>query len=72
MAYSSALDLSTSGKTEIEAKKRFEEVATIFFEELHKKGIAKEVLTDLGWQIQKKEWTPPILRSGSVRVPVVV
>lgn len=33
VAYAPALDLSTSGKTYEEAKERFEEAVTLFFEE---------------------------------------
>jgi len=41
IAYSPALDLSTSGKTYSEVKKRFAEIVDIFFEELDKKGSVK-------------------------------
>jgi hypothetical protein len=34
IAFSPALDISTSGKTEKEAKKRFEEMVQIFLEEM--------------------------------------
>jgi predicted RNase H-like HicB family nuclease len=34
VAYTPALDLSTSGKTQAEAKARFQEAAELFFEEL--------------------------------------
>lgn len=44
IAYSPALDLSTSAKSFEEAKKRFEEVVPIFFEELLEKGTVEEVL----------------------------
>lgn len=38
IAYSPALDLSTSGKTLEEAKKNFAEISRLFIEELEKKG----------------------------------
>lgn len=61
IAYSPALDLSTSGKSFGEVKKRFTEVAEIFFEELLEKGTLDEVLTELGWQKLKKKWAPPVI-----------
>ncbi|XOB40849.1 MAG: hypothetical protein ACKKMW_02165 [Candidatus Nealsonbacteria bacterium] len=63
IAYTPTLDLSTSGKSYKEAKKRFIEIVNIFFEELVKKGTLKEVLQDLGWKKSQKEWVPPILIS---------
>lgn len=50
IAYTPALDLSTSAKSYKEAKKRFNEAVLIFFEELMEKGILKEALRDLGWK----------------------
>ena len=44
IAYTPALDLSTSGKTFAEVKERFGEVVQIFFEELLEKGTLEEVL----------------------------
>jgi predicted RNase H-like HicB family nuclease len=61
VAYSPALDLSTSAKTFEEVKKRFTEVVEIFFEELLGKGTLGEVLSELGWQKVKREWVPPTL-----------
>lgn len=72
IAYSSALDLSTSGKTFEEAKRRFAEIVEIFFEEVERQGTLKEVLQNLGWQKQQKRWTPPAIighESQMVRVP---
>ncbi|MBU1126969.1 MAG: type II toxin-antitoxin system HicB family antitoxin [Patescibacteria group bacterium] len=59
IAHTPSLDLSTSGKTFEEAKKRFEEIVQIFFEELVEKGTLEEVLTESGWQKVRKEWFPP-------------
>lgn len=75
IAYSPALDLSTSGKSFGEVKKRFEEVVQIFFEELFEKGTEEEVLSDLGWQKVQKEWVPPIVvaqESENFRIPLSV
>ena len=63
IAYSPVLDLSTSGKDYEEARRRFQEVVEIFFEELIKKGTLKEVLKELGWQKINRKWQPPSLIS---------
>lgn len=63
VAYTPALDLSTSGKSYEEVKKRFNEVVNIFFDELVKKGTLNEVLKNLGWQKVKRQWAPPSLIS---------
>jgi len=60
VAYTPALDLSTSGKSLQEVKKRFTEAVGIFFEELEKMETTEEVLRDLGWKKYKKEWKPVI------------
>lgn len=63
VAYTPALDLSTSGKSYDEVKNRFQEIVGIFFEELVKKGTLEEVLTSLGLQKVKKQWEPPLVVS---------
>ncbi len=63
IAYTPALDLSTSGKTHEQAMKRFSEIVEIFFDELVKKGSMEEVLLNLGWEKIKKQWNPPSLIS---------
>lgn len=73
VAYSPALDLSTSAKSHREARKRFSEIVNIFFEELIKRGTLEEVLKDLGWKRVRAEWTPPVIisqESQTIRVPV--
>lgn len=75
IAYTPALDLSTSGKSHTEARERFNEIVNIFFEELIKKGTLEEVLKDLGWKRVRAEWTPPIIisqESQTIRVPIKV
>ena len=59
IAYTPALDLSTSGKTYQQVKKRFNEVVNIFLEEIIEKGTFEEVLQELGWKKFRKEWIPP-------------
>ena len=75
VAYAPALDLSTSGKTLEEARRRFEKASLLFFEELIHKGTIEEVLNELGWQKIKKEWRSPVVisqESETIRVPVNV
>lgn len=61
VAYTPALDLSTSGKTFKEAKQHFEEATALFFEELEQMGTTNETLKNLGWQKLERRWTPPVL-----------
>lgn len=61
VAYTPALDLSTSGSSYNEVKRRFGEIVNIFFEELINKGTLEEVLYDLGWQKIQRQWKPPIV-----------
>jgi len=66
VAYTPALDLSTSGKNMAEVKRRFSEVVELFFEELQDAGTLTEVLTELGWKRHARvsakspaQWQPP-------------
>ena len=61
VAYTPALDLSTSGNSFDQAKRRFEEAVNIFFEELLKKGTTEEVFQELGWQKIHAKWSPPVV-----------
>ncbi|OGF61276.1 hypothetical protein A2662_03585 [Candidatus Giovannonibacteria bacterium RIFCSPHIGHO2_01_FULL_45_33] len=63
VAFTPALDLSTSGKTHEQAMERFSEIVEIFFAEIMKKGSMEEVLLSLGWEKIKKQWNPPNLIS---------
>lgn len=60
VAYSPALDLSTSGRTFEEAKAHFEEAVNLFFEEIIEKGTLEDVLLDLGWQRSDDSFIPPV------------
>lgn len=67
VAFTPALDISTSGKSEKEAKVRFGELANIFLEEIVEAGTVNDVLTELGWTKAKTRWTPPqIISSNSI------
>jgi hypothetical protein len=72
VAYTPALDISTSGKDEAESKKRFGELVGIFFADLLENGTMETVLSDLGWKKNKSVWNPPVISqtSISVRVPI--
>lgn len=73
VAYSPALDLSTSGKTYEETKKRFVEVAALFLQEIHRRDTADAVLEELGWQKVKKEWRPPVVvGQASELIPISI
>ena len=64
IAYTPALDLSTSGTTFEQAKQRFVEATELFFEELGRMGTLHETLTNLGWQRVEHRWAPPIVVSS--------
>ncbi len=66
IAFTPALDLSTSGDSYTEAKKRFLEIVNIFFEELIDSNNLDEVLTNLGWNKIKSKWNPPIVVSQDI------
>lgn len=67
IAYSPVLDLSTVGDTFEEAQQRFNEAVQIFFEEIEGKGTLEEALTELGWQIVKDEFVPPVIVSSKTQ-----
>lgn len=63
IAYSPALDLSTCGDTQEQAKRRFEEALQLFLEETDKMGSLEDVLLDCGWKKighPQRHWQPPI------------
>jgi len=75
VAYTPVLDISTSGKTEKEAKVRFVELVNIFLEELIEAGTVNDVLSELGWKKEQKKWIPPKIMSSksiSLRIPALV
>ena len=71
IAYTPLLDLSTSGRSEIEAKKRFADIVDIFFEEIIEAGTLNSVLAGLGWQKIAKNWQPPqIISQNSINLKI--
>lgn len=71
VAYTPALDISTSGKTQKEAQQRFVELANVFIEELVAMKTLDHVLSELGWKRVQKKWTPPtVVSSKSITLSV--
>ena len=68
VAYTPALDLSTSGSSFEQAKKRFGEVVQIFFEECFSMGTLENVLLDLGWKKENSEWNPPTVVAQDTQI----
>ena len=68
VAYTPALDLSTSGDTFEQAKKRFSEIVQIFFEECFSMGTLDTVLSDLGWKKENSEWNPPTVVAQDTQI----
>jgi len=78
VAYTPALDLSSSGSTCEQAQKRLVEAINIFIEETLKMGTLDNVLIDCGWQkVSKpqKHWIPPHIIAHveqQVKIPVAI
>lgn len=76
VAYSPALDLSSCGNTEKQARERFAEAIELFITEIDKMGTVEEVLEECGWRKVPSQhtWSPPIYKSveKSVKIPVGV
>ncbi len=74
IAYSPALDLSTCGDTEQQARKRFAEAVAIFFEEIIEMGTLEDVLQEYGWyrMPDQDKWCPPVYESSEelIKIPV--
>ena len=73
VAYSPALELSTSGLTFAQAQNRFIEAAQLFFEEINARGTTSAALEELGWEKIKHKWHAPNLVSQTVktiRIPI--
>ena len=82
IAYAPALDISTVGKDEKHARKRFEELVSVFFDDLIERNVLGDVLSELGWKQtgrsinnkQQQSWSPPEIsqKEISVSVPALV
>lgn len=74
VAYTPVLDLSTSGKTEKDVKKKFVEMVSIFLEELVEANTVDDVLSEFGWKKVQKKWSPPKVVSSNfmgIKVPAI-
>lgn len=74
VAYSPALDLSSCGNSEQQARKRFAEAATIFLAEINRMGTTEDVLEEYGWHKAPNQhtWSPPVYKSCTeelVKIP---
>ncbi len=76
IAYAPALDISTVGKSEEQAKQRFDELVQIFMDDISERHVMDEVLTELGWTKTKmsaqkpSQWIPPVVTSIDLQVPI--
>ena len=66
VAYCPALELSSYGKNERDARKRFEEALNIFIEETERKGTLEKELLMLGWTLRLK---PKMMAQPTYPVP---
>ena len=78
VAYSPALDISTVGKDEAQAKRRFEELLHIFIKDITERNVVDDVLTELGWtkgavhtKNTRPQWIPPVVKSIDLQVPIM-
>ncbi len=72
VAYSPVFDISTSGKTYKEVVKRFDELSSIYLEELVEAGTLHKTLSSFGWKRAKQGWQAPRIVgqvATSVRLP---
>jgi|WetSurSiteA1Bulk_404760.scaffolds.fasta_scaffold04480_4 predicted RNase H-like HicB family nuclease len=62
VAYCPALELSSYGKSEDEARKNFETELAVFIEETEKRGTLEKILLKLGWCLRQSPlptYVPP-------------
>jgi predicted RNase H-like HicB family nuclease len=59
VSYCQALELSSFGLTEDEAKEGFAGALDTFIKDTHEKGTLERVLLDLGWSLTKVKYQPP-------------
>ena len=70
VAYCPALELSSYGDSEKDAKDAFEEALNIFMKDTHQKGTFEKVLLKLGWSLKQKPkplYIPPHFSKDSIR-----
>lgn len=72
VAYTPALDISTSGKTEKDVKNKFVELVNLFLEEIIEAKTVDDILCELGWKKVQKTWKPPEVMASpyiNMRIP---
>ena len=70
VAYCPALELSSYGDSEKDAKEGFEEALNIFLKDTYEKGTFEKVLLKLGWSLKQRPkpiYTPPHFTKDSLR-----
>jgi len=74
VAYSPTLDLSTSGQTLADARKKITEAAMLFLEELYQSNNLEKVLSDLGWRKKSPSalWQPPLTSQEEIPVALSI
>ena len=60
IATSPALEITTQGRDFDEARKNFEELLGIFFEEYKDIGLLEKVLSECGWSKIENRMSPPV------------
>ena len=71
IAYSPSLDLSSCGKSEVEAKRNLGSAVKLFLDELQEMGTLDDALLELGWRKAdnpRYNWIPPQLLNATMRV----
>lgn len=64
IAYSQSLDIATTGKSEADARTRFQAVLDICTRDgVPKDGVCSRLL-ELGWTQKSKRWAPPEGKKG--------
>jgi len=58
VSYSPQLDLSSCGKTPVEARKMLREAVMLFIEEAEKMGTLEDILTECGYEKDNDHWIP--------------
>ena len=72
IAYAPALDLSTYGSDEKEARKNFGEILHTFMESFKDARELDQVLQSLGWEkTENKAWQPPKVTQTEINLDTV-
>ncbi|MGB6666852.1 MAG: hypothetical protein WA829_07575 [Candidatus Acidiferrum sp.] len=73
VAYSSELDISSCGKTAVQAKSRLREAVSLFIEEAARMGTLGDILKESGFERRGKTYRPrPVLAREKMRLSLPV